>query len=145
MTGLPKSFIKKYGGITKAAWKAFKSGKAPKSSRGKNMASKKGKGRTRTIVKKDHHRAKSQFGFKLGKGSIMQWISGAAGLILMQRYQPFGGVYKPAIDKIAIGVTMPMVGLDNRDMLSVGIKEAIATLANSYLGGSTKLNGGDSL
>ena len=69
-------------------------------------------------------------------GGIMHTAAGAAGLVVMQRYQPFGGSYKPAIDKIALGVVLPMVGMGNKDMLSVGIKEGIATIVNQYLGGA---------
>ena len=69
-------------------------------------------------------------------GGILPMVTGAGGLVIMQRYQPFGGPYKPAIDKIALGMVLPIVGMGNKDMLSVGIKEAIATVVNSYLGGT---------
>jgi len=70
----------------------------------------------------------------LGKGlSLKSIAAGSLGLMAMQRFQPFGGIYKPAIDKIALGIVLPMVKLDNQDMLTVGIKEGLATLANQYL------------
>lgn len=75
-------------------------------------------------------------------GGILPAVAGVGGLIVAQRYQPFGGAYKPAIDKIALGVVLPMIGMDNRDMLSVGIKEGIATLVNSYLGGGEAVSSG---
>jgi len=72
----------------------------------------------------------------LGRGlSLKSVAAGSLGLMAMQRFQPFGGVYKPAIDKIALGILLPMVKLDNQDMLTVGIKEGLATLVNQYLGG----------
>jgi len=71
----------------------------------------------------------------LGKGlSLKSIAAGSLGLMAMQRFQPFGGVYKPAVDKIVLGIILPMIKLDNQDMLTVGIKEGIATLANQYLG-----------
>jgi len=72
----------------------------------------------------------------VGRGlSLKALAAGSLGLMVMQRFQPFGGVYKPAVDKIALGIVLPMLKLDNADMLSVGIKEGIATLANQYLAG----------
>ena len=100
----------------------------------------------RGIARKAYRRSRSS-GFlgKFGmKGGLMNSLVGAGALVVAQRYQPFGGQYKPAVDKILLGVALPMVGMDNRDFLSVGIKEGIATLANSYLGGGATVptNGG---
>jgi len=66
----------------------------------------------------------------------MNLAVGAGGLLLAARFQPFGGAYKPALDKVATGVALNAVGMDNSDLITVGLKEGIATLANGYLSGS---------
>lgn len=135
MVGLPKSIIKKYG-ITKKAWAVFR-GKSLKRSAPKSKVTAMAKTRKRAARAKKRYtrRARGLMG-GLGKGlSFKSLASGTLGLILTDRYQPFGGVYKPAVDKIAIGIVGPMMGLDNQDMLTVGIKEGLARVVGGYLGG----------
>lgn len=142
MRGLPKSIIKKYG-ISKKAWRIYRSGKAPTKRRRsiKRGSSKMVKRKRRSYIPRARRAIRRRGGARgilsgLFPGGLVQTVAGAGGLVVMQRYQPFGGAYKPAIDKIALGVVMPMVGMGNKDMLSVGIKEGIATLVNQYLGGA---------
>ena len=128
--GLPKSIIAKYG-ISKKAWSVYR-----------GMAKKGTRARTTGCRTKRSSRARG-LTRGLGRGlSVKNILAGTIGLILMQRYQPFGGQYKPAVDKIALGITLPIAGLDNADMLTVGVKEAVATLVNSYLGGGLGSGGG---
>ena len=67
--------------------------------------------------------------------SVKDMIAGTVGLIVAQRYQPFGGQYKGAVDKVATGLVLNVAKLDNKDLITAGIKEGLATLANSYLSG----------
>lgn len=136
MVGLPKSIIKKYG-ITKKAWEIFRGHKSLKRSSPKSKVTAMAKTRKRVgrAKKRYTRRARGLMG-GLGKGlSFKSLAAGTLGLILTDRYQPFGGVYKPAVDKIAIGIVGPMMGLDNQDMLTVGIKEGLARVVGGYLGG----------
>ena len=141
MKGLPKSIIKKYG-ISKKAWAVYRGKASPKRRRSpKQVRRKKTMARKRRSYRPRIRRAVRRRGGVRGilsglfPGGIMHTAVGAGGLVVMQRYQPFGGSYKPAIDKIALGVALPMIGMGNKDFLSVGIKEGIATLVNQYLGG----------
>ena len=71
-------------------------------------------------------------------GMRLNWKSlavGTAGLVVAQRFQPFGGAYKPAIDKIAVGAIASMAKMDNMDLVTAGIKEGVATLVNQALQG----------
>jgi len=136
--GLPKSIIKKYG-ITKKAWAVFRGAKPLKAGGGKKDTIKLAKRRRyykpATRVKHYARRARGMFS-GLGRGlSIKSLAAGTVGLILTERYQPFGGIYKPAIDKMAIGLISPMIGMDNQDMLTVGVKEGLAKFVGGYLGG----------
>ena len=82
----------------------------------------------------------------LGKGlSIKGLVTGVAGIALMKKYNPYGGEYKPAIDKIVPGVVLPMIKMDNHDLLTAGIKEALATAVDTYLLGGGYAHMGDSL
>lgn len=142
MTGLPRSIIKKYG-VSKEAWRVFRRRKGTSKSRAspKRVRRKENMARKRRSYRPRIRRAVRRRGGVRGilggimPGGILPAIAGVGGLIVAQRYQPFGGAYKPAIDKIALGIALPMIGMDNRDMLSVGIKEGIATVVNQYLGG----------
>ena len=70
---------------------------------------------------------------------------GTAGLVLTDRYQPYGGAYRGPLNKMAIGLIGPMVGMDNHDMFTVGVKEGLATLVTGYLGAGAAPSGGDTL
>jgi len=136
--GLPKSIIKKFG-ISKKAWEFFRGTKPLKARKAKSdqikMAKRRRYYRPATRVKHAARRAKGMFS-GLGRGlSIKSLAAGTVGLILTERYQPFGGIYKPAIDKMAIGLVSPMIGMDNQDMLTVGVKEGLAKFVGGYLGG----------
>ncbi len=135
MPGLPKSIIKKYG-ITKEAWRVYRAGKPLKAGSPKTKVSKMAKRKRGVAAAKTRYTRRAKGILPgLGRGlSFKGLAAGTLGLILMERYQPFGGVYKPAIDKIAIGIVAPMVGMDNQDMLSVGIKEGLAKVVGGYLG-----------
>ena len=146
MVGLPKSLIKKYG-ITKKAWSIFR-GSKPKT-RSKTMAKRKS---TRKVYvkskRKGYSKPRGLFG-GFGKGLTLKSIAvGAGGLVALQKFPVLGfaGAYKSAADKIAIGVIGPMLGADNHDMLTVGIKEGLATFVGGFLGGSQQISvGGTSL
>lgn len=71
----------------------------------------------------------------IGKVSVKNTAIGTGLLMAMQRFQPFGGNYKPAVDKLAVGVIGKVAKIGQADMLTVGIKEGLATLGNQYLGG----------
>ena len=150
MAGLPKKLIKKYG-ISKRAWEIYRGTKrvtkrvARPKRRKIKMAKRKRSYRPRfTRARARYHRAGGLKGMASGlfPDGILKTAVGAGALIAAQRYQPFGGQYKPAIDKIALGVILPVVGMGNKDFLSVGIKEGIATVVNGYLGGGAVTNGG---
>jgi len=142
MAGLPKSIIKKYG-ITKKAWSVFRGRSTPK--RSTRMSKKKGSRRARATgyAKKGYHKAR---GFLGGGGLSLKSIGiGTAGLIVAQRFQPFGGAYKPAVDMLAVGLAGGALHMGQHDMLTAGVKVGLATLANGYLGGSMGTGGGDTL
>lgn len=145
MAKLPKSIIKEYG-ITKKAWEVYR-GK----SRSQPMAKRRrstGRYTARVVGagKRYTKRTKSMLGGLGGGLTIKSVAFGTAGLIVANMYQPFGGAYKPAIDKIAIGLVGPMVGMGQHDMLTVGVKEGLATLVSGYLGGPRNaVVGGDSI
>jgi len=113
------------------------------------MAKRRGSKKTRRVyvkAKKGYRKAKGILG-GLGKGLSLKGIAtGTAGLVLTQRFNPFGGSYKPVIDKIGAGLALGMLKMDNADLISSGIKEGLAQVVNSYLGGSSGSTvGGDSL
>ena len=137
MAKLPKSIIKKYG-ITKKAWAVFR---GQKSTRRPTVSKKRKSIKTRylTRVKSAGRRAGGRARGLLGSvaGLTLKSLAfGTAGIIATDRYQPYGGAYRPALNKVLIGVTGPMVGMDNRDMLTVGVKEGLATFVGGYLGGN---------
>lgn len=140
--GLPKSIIKKYG-ISKKAWAVFRGKKHTKRGN-KTMAKRKTTRRSYPRARRTYSRAKGFMGkLGIGKGmTVKSLIAGSAALIVAQRYQPFGGPYKPAIDKVASGIVLNVAHLDNADLISAGIKEGVATLVNGYLGsGSVNVGG----
>jgi hypothetical protein len=141
MAGLPKSIIKKYG-ITKKAWSVFRGRSTPK--RSTRMSKKKGSRRARATgyAKKGYHKAR---GFLSGGFSLKSIGIGTLGLVAAQRFQPFGGAYKPAVDMVAVGALGGALHMGQHDMLTAGVKVGLATLVNSYLGGSVGNGGGDSL
>jgi hypothetical protein len=71
----------------------------------------------------------------LRKLSVKNVVVGSLGLWLIRRLNPFGGMYKPAVDKVATGFVLGMAGMDNGDLITVGVKEGVATLADSFIGG----------
>lgn len=93
-------------------------------------------------------RAKGLLG-GLGKGLTLKGIAtGTAGLIAAQRLNPFGGIYKPAVDMVASGTVLGMLNMDNNDLVSSGIKVGLSTIVNQYLFGGNGVrssNGGDTL
>jgi hypothetical protein len=91
--------------------------------------------RTRTVYRYIRAPARRiRRGLRIGKGlSLKSILAGSLGYLVMRRYQPFGGVWKDTIDKVALGVILPAAKLDNHDFLSVGIKEAIAKAVDMYL------------
>jgi len=144
LKGLPKAIAKKYG-ITKEAWRVYRSTKGLKASVMKMKPVKMAKRKKRVAAAKVRYtrRAKGLLP-GIGRGlSFKGLAAGTLGLILAERYQPFGGIYKPAIDKIAIGLVAPMAGMDNHDMLTVGIKEGLAKVVGGYLmpGAAAPANG----
>lgn len=151
MRGLPKSIIKKYG-ISKMGWSVYRRGKSSTKRRAspkriKTMSRRKRIRRYRPSIRRAIRRHTGGRGLRglaggIMPGGILPLAVGTAGLIVAQRYQPFGGQYKSAIDKIALGIVLPMIGMGNQDMLSVGIKEGIATVVNTYLGGGAGTTGG---
>lgn len=145
MARLPKSIIKKYG-ITKKAWEVYRGKRSTPMAKRKKGTVTRYVTRAKGAGKRYTKRAKGLLG-GLGGGLTIKGVAfGTAGLMVAQRFQPFGGEYKPAVDKIAIGLVGPMVGMGQHDMLTVGIKEGLATLANSVLGGPTgTAMGGDSI
>ena len=146
MARLPKSIIKKYG-ITKKAWAVFRGQKTVKKYMVKRRGGKRKSYRARVsgAAHRYTRRGRGLLG-GLGAGLTLKSVAfGTAGLLVAERFQPFGGAYKPAIDKIAIGLVGPMVGMDNHDMLTVGVKEGLATFVDGFLGGSSSITGGDTL
>jgi len=137
MARLPKALIRKYG-ISKKAWSIFKRSKSSgtrtrKVTKAKTMARKRS---YRSYPRRAYRRARTGFA-GLGKGlSIKNLAVGAAALTIAKMFQPFGGNYKPAVDKIACGVILPAIKMDNNDLLTAGIKEGIATLVTGYLSGA---------
>lgn len=85
-----------------------------------------------TVKTKVKRSGKKLFG---GIGSPKGLLIGSVGLMAAQRFQPFGGAYKPAVDKIAVGLVGQAVGMGQSDLLSAGIKEGLATLASGFMGG----------
>jgi len=45
------------------------------------------------------------------------------------------GSYDPAVQKIATGFILSQVGLDNSDLISAGVKEGVATIADNLIAG----------
>lgn len=85
-----------------------------------------------------------------GKLTIKSVAIGTAALVAMKRLQPFGGIYKPALDKIASGLALGAVKMDNSDLVTSGVKEALSILVDGFLGGNLGFQGigeqgGDSL
>ncbi|MEM2169875.1 MAG: hypothetical protein QW186_08780 [Candidatus Bathyarchaeia archaeon] len=80
-----------------------------------------------------------------GLGRYMSWksiIAGVATLWVMKKLigenslTGFSvGNYDPAVQKIATGFVDQAVGMDNADMISVGIKEGVATLLDNLSAG----------
>lgn len=95
---LPKSYIKRFGGITKAAWAAFKREKGSKSpqkkvsssgaqgAKGGSMAKKKGskRAKARAVVAAGYRRAKSAAESEPGKVIIATAEAGGGAIILSQ-------------------------------------------------------------
>jgi hypothetical protein len=70
-----------------------------------------------------------------GKLNVKNMLAGTIGLLLAQNFQPWGGDYKPIVDKIAAGAGLSLVGLDNTDLVTAGVKEGIAYTVTKYLQG----------
>jgi hypothetical protein len=83
----------------------------------------------------------------LGKFTLKNALAGTVGLLLMQNFQPWGGDYKPIVDKVGAGAALSLVGLDNTDLVTAGIKEGIAYTVTKYLqgGGIGGTSGGSML
>ena len=69
----------------------------------------------------------------LPKLSIKNTLAGALGYLVVHNIQPLGGTWKPQIDKIATGIALNAVKMDNSDFVTVGIKEAIAKAVGTYV------------
>ena len=151
MAKLPKSIIKKYG-ITKKAWAVFR---GQKSTRKTTVTKRRGGTRRRVVHRiksagrRYGGRARGLLGGIAGGLTLKNVAFGTAGLIVTERFQPYGGAYRGPLNKVLIGIAGPMMGMDNRDMLTVGVKEGLATLVGGYLGYSTggapASNGGEML
>lgn len=114
------------------------------------MADKK-KGKTRRVISKvkaKYRSARSRGFLGMPKlGNLKELAAGAGALVVMRRYQPFGGAYKPSLDKVAAGVALNAIKLGNSDLVTSGIKEGLSVLVDSFLGGGLSIgeSGGGSL
>jgi len=79
-----------------------------------------------------------------GRG-LWSWksvLAGAIGLLAMKKVigenSMVGvslGSYDPAVQKIATGFILSQVGLDSSDLISAGVKEGVATIADNLIAG----------
>jgi len=85
----------------------------------------------------------------LGGFNVKNILSGVIGLFLAKKAVGVNsllgfsmGTYDPGIQKMVAGVGLGAVGMDNRDLLTAGVKESVATLIDNYMGGGGLFGGG---
>jgi len=111
-----------------ASWKGGSSKKTTKRSSGgrKRVAKKKSSGRRGTKI--------------LGNVGIKGMLTGGAMLFATQSLLPnIGGVYSPAVQKVAAGVGAKAVGVSGAALAGAGLMEAGALLIRQFLGGGLSL------
>ena len=90
---------------------------------------------------------------RVRKGIRFNWknsLIGAAGLMAVKMVRPHLvnlGNYNTPVESIATGAVLKMVGMDNTDLISAGIKQGIAQvgrdlLSGTLFGGNTNNEGG---
>jgi len=120
--GLPKSYIKKYGGINKRAWAAYRA------------AHKKKKTRTRkTKTKRSKKRMGGKGGKKLiGNLGLKGIVFGAAILTglkyLVRNYLPQAGAYTTAVSAAGAGLAGSVLGVGSKSLLQFGIVDGVSEL-----------------
>ena len=132
MAGLPKSYIKKYG-ISKQAWREYRK------DRGITAGSK-----VKTVAKKRKSGAKKGGGRRgsrlIGNIGIKGMLTGGFALFAAQSLLPgVGGVYNPAVQKIAAGVGAKAVGISGAALTGAGLMEAGALILRQFLSGGLAL------
>ena len=103
----------------------------------------KGKGKTRRSSggkRKVAKRKSVRRGFKLGGIGIKGMLTGGAMLFAVQSLLPsIGGVYAPAVQKVAAGLGAKAVGVSGAALAGAGLMEAGALLIRGLLSGGIAL------
>jgi hypothetical protein len=143
MTGLPKAIIRKYG-VTKKAWQVYRGRRSgtrnsanQKAKREKNMTKRRS---YRRYPRRVYRRARTGMAGLRRDLGIKSAAAGTIGLILAKKVIGDNswlglnlGVWNEPAQKIATGVVAGMAKLDNVDLISAGVKEALATAVDTYL------------
>lgn len=154
---LPKSYIKRFGGITKAAWAAFRKEKggnkpqkkvssqsAPKGAKGGSMAKKKGtkRAKAKALAASGYRRARAAAESKPGKVVIATAEAGGGAIVLSQiaNRAPFiSTLNRPAkalvLGGVGIGGLVLLRKYKHARMIvgAGGILAAMLTLAKEYM------------
>lgn len=110
-------------------------------------ASWKGKGKTRSTTRRSSggkrkvaKRKSVRRGFSLGGIGIKGMLTGGAMLFAVQSLLPsIGGVYAPAVQKVAAGLGAKAVGVSGAALAGAGMMEAGALLIRGLLSGGIAL------
>lgn len=129
MAGLPKSIVKKYG-ISKAAWRAYRAGKAKKSNPPKKV--------TKTAKRKGGRRAKARkYGRRALFGPELNYVLGCAGSFVGEELEV--NQIRPRVEAMTGARTQMNVGLEGGVDLLLGF--AANYVGNRIPQGRTFLKG----